>query len=63
MSSVVKTECIADVEKWDTAIQDANKLLKKIESRADQVRRTIKSMREFKDAGEPWPGSSDATQN
>lgn len=65
MSSNVKTKSIGDVEKWDKAIQDANKLLERVESRADQLRRTIRSLREFRDAGEPWAAEiqSLATQN
>ena len=64
MSNTVKTKSI-DIEKWDSAIHDAGELLERIESRADQVRRTIRSLREFRDAGEPFTGSSktDATRN
>jgi hypothetical protein len=65
MSSVVKTESIGDVEKWNTAIRDACELLERVEARADQVRRTIRSLREYRDAGEPWAGEVDslATRN
>lgn len=65
MSHEVKTKSIGDVEMWDAAIRDAGELLERVESRADQVRRTIRSLREYRDAGETWLGqpSADATRN
>lgn len=54
MCCTVNTQCKQDVEKWDRAIRDAAEMLERMESKADRLRHTIRSLREFRDAGEPW---------
>lgn len=62
MSIYVKTNCIDDDERWEAAIRDAQEMLIRVESKAERLRRTIISLREFRDAGEPWQGESGSVQ-
>lgn len=57
MSKHVKTNCIEKSDdRWNEAIRDAQTMLERVESKADRLRRTITSLKEFRDAGEPWRG-------
>jgi hypothetical protein len=66
MSTIVNTQDRPnDYEKWDKAIRDAQSMLERTESKAERLKRTISSLTEYRDAGEPWLGESqtDATRN
>ncbi len=41
-------------ERWEVAIRDAQDRLARFEERAERLRWTIRSLRELRDAGEPW---------
>jgi hypothetical protein len=45
---------------WDKAIVDAEISLACVEDRAIQLRRAIRSFKDMRDAGEPWPGTGGA---
>ena len=47
-------ENIVDVSKWNSAIEDAKALLRKVEARAKRIRTAIGAFKEMRDSGEPW---------
>ena len=54
MSSNVKTKSISDKERWNQTIREAEAALSRVEDKAERLRVNIRSLRELRDAGEPW---------
>ncbi len=51
----VNTQCVVSPdERWEAAIRDAQDKLARFEERAERLRWTIRTLRELRDAGEPW---------
>lgn len=46
---------------WDKAILDAAQILRQTEAKASELRRAISTFEEMRDAGEPWPGTVEAS--
>jgi len=43
--------------KWDELIQDANRQIDAAKSRIAALRKTVKSLEQVRDSGQPWPGT------
>lgn len=59
---------VKDVNPWDRAIADAEKIIETAVSKITQMKRAIRAFKAMRDAGEPWPGtgetaSSEASKN
>jgi hypothetical protein len=50
----------APVSGWKQAILDARQQLAASEARALELRRAIQAFEDLRDAGEPWPGTSES---
>jgi len=58
----VNTRCIENADKrWEEAICDAQGRLTRFEERAERLRWTIRTLRELRDAGEPWSENAQAS--
>jgi hypothetical protein len=49
-----------NVSAWDTAIRDAEKKIGEAQVGIERLGRAIKIFTELRDAGEPWPGTSES---
>jgi hypothetical protein len=46
------------VSKWNEAIEDAERLIREARERIAELRRSIRTFEELRDAGETFPGES-----
>jgi hypothetical protein len=47
-----------DVSSWSDAVNVAEKRLEQAYAQIARLRRSIAILKDFRDAGEPWPGTS-----
>lgn len=62
MSTTVKTKNLSDLEMWNQAIREAEAMLSRVEDKAERLRVNIRSLRELRDAGEPWQSANVLTR-
>jgi hypothetical protein len=53
---------VKNVNPWDLAVVDAEKAIADAVSKIKQLKRAIRAFKTMRDDGEPWPGTSEATE-
>jgi len=58
LSKKVKLKTVNDLTGWDAAIYDAERAIEATKSRIESLTVSIHRFREFRSAGEPFPGGA-----
>jgi hypothetical protein len=67
MKSKQESRNLLDVSKtgldtWEQAINDARQMIEDSKEKIARLKKSIKTFERLRDAGEPWPGTSEVTE-
>jgi hypothetical protein len=60
-STTIFRHDVKSVNKWDEAIADAEAAIESAASKIAQMKRAIRAFKAMRDAGEPWPGTVESS--
>ena len=51
------SDCGAELQGWDYAIHEANRLITAANDKIERLNHSIRAFEQMRDSGEPWPGT------